>query len=99
MQAALLSKLRLDKWLFQARFFKSRGLAAAMITLGHLRINGQPCRKPGHGVAAGDVLTFPQGARIRVVRVMALGVRRGPPDLAQILYDDLDPPAVPTPLE
>lgn len=90
---------RLDKFLFQARFFKTRALAVEVVEDGHLRINGQPCHKPGHGVAVGDVLTFPQGARIRVVRVMALGVRRGPPDLAQILYDDLDPPAVPTPLE
>lgn len=83
-------KLRLDKWLFQARFFKSRGVAAEVIEEGHCRINGQHCFKPAHGVAAGDVLTFPQGARIRVVRVLALSERRGPATEAQGLYADLD---------
>ena len=82
--------IRLDKWLWQARFFKTRALAAELAESGHLRINGQPTRKPGAGVAAGDVLTFPQGARIRVVRVMALGLRRGPATEAQLLYLDLD---------
>ena len=43
-------KLRLDKWLFQARFFKGRDLAAEVITAGHLRLNGQHCLKPGHAV-------------------------------------------------
>ena len=81
---------RFDLWLFQARFFKSRTLAAAMIAAGHCRLNGQHCGKPGHGVAAGDVLTFPQGARIRVVRVLALGTRRGPASEAAGLYEDLD---------
>ena len=83
-------KLRLDKWLFQARFFKSRALAAEVVEEGHLRINGQHCGKPGHGVAVGDVLTFPQGALIRVVRVLELGERRGPATEARRLYADLD---------
>lgn len=84
-------KLRLDKWLWQARFFKGRDLAAAMVTGGHLRLNGQRCLKPGHGVAPGDVLTFPQANRIRVIRILALGERRGPAPEAQALYADLDP--------
>jgi ribosome-associated heat shock protein Hsp15 len=82
--------LRLDKWLWQARFFKTRSMAAAVAESGHLRINGQPTRKPGAGVAAGDVLTFPQGNRIRLVRITALGLRRGPAPEAQMLYVDLD---------
>lgn len=82
--------LRLDKWLFIARFFRSRELASEVIESGHLRLNAQPMRKPGHGVSPGDVLTFPQGGRIRVIRVLALGERRGPADMAQTLYDDLD---------
>jgi ribosome-associated heat shock protein Hsp15 len=84
-------RLRLDKWLWHARFFKGRDLAVDLVTSGHCRVNGQPCRKPGHGVTPGDVLTFPQGARIRVVRILALGQRRGPAAEAQVLYDDLDP--------
>lgn len=82
--------LRLDKWLWQARFFKTRALATALVEEGHLRINGQPTRKPGYGVAEGDVLTFPQAARIRVVRITALGQRRGPAEEARMLYLDLD---------
>jgi len=88
---------RLDKWLCQARFFKSRGLAAEVVATGHCRINGQRTAKPGHGVGRGDVLTFPQGNRIRVVRVLDLATRRGPAAEAQALYDDLD--AAPSPLE
>jgi ribosome-associated heat shock protein Hsp15 len=85
-------KLRLDKWLFHARFFKSRDLAQDCVESGHLRLNAQRCKKPGHGVAVGDVLTFPQGGQIRVVRVLALAERRGPATEAQALYCDLDAP-------
>ena len=85
--------LRLDKWLWQARFFKTRGLAAALVTKGRVRVNGQPAARASRGVGAGDVLTFPQGNAIRVVRIVALGDRRGPAPEARGLYDDLDPPA------
>lgn len=88
-------KLRLDKWLWQARFFKGRDLAAEMVADGHLRLNRQRCVKPGHGVAVGDVLTFPQADRIRVIRVLSLGDRRGPALEAQALYADLDALASP----
>ena len=84
-------RLRLDKWLWQARFFKTRALSAALVEAGHCRINGNRTVKPGHAVAEGDVLTFAQGTRIRVVRVLAIGQRRGPATEAQRLYLDLDP--------
>lgn len=90
--SAVQPKLRLDKWLFHARFFRSREAAADVAEGGHLRINAQRCLKPGHGLTVGDVLTFPQGGRIRVVRVMALSDRRGPAAEAAGLYEDLDPP-------
>jgi ribosome-associated heat shock protein Hsp15 len=83
------ARLRLDKWLFQARFFRSRELAAEIVTGGKLRLNGQHCLKPGHCVAEGDVLTFIQADRVRVIRVLALGLRRGPASEAQRLYLDL----------
>jgi ribosome-associated heat shock protein Hsp15 len=82
--------LRLDKWLWQARFAKSRSLAAALIQSGHVRVNSIPVNRPGREVAPGDVLTFPQGRRIRVIRILALGQRRGPASEAQQLYTDLD---------
>ena len=72
------TKLRIDKWLWQARFVKSRSLAVA---------------KPAFSVGLGDVLTFSQGRDVRVIKVVALGTRRGPAPEAQALYEDLDPPA------
>ena len=92
-------KLRLDKWLWQARFFKGRSLAAELIEAGSVRVNGRRTTKPGRDISEGDVLTFPQGTRIRVVRVLALGLRRGPATEAQALYVDLDPQDGADPLE
>ena len=93
-------KLRLDKWLWQARFCKSRSLAAALIEAGSVRVNGTRITRPGRDVTPGDTLTFPQGSRIRVIRVLALGLRRGPATEAQSLYLDLEPDAsAPDPLE
>ena len=86
-------KSRLDKWLWQARFFKTRALAAKLVSGGHVRVNGEKVAKPAHGVAPGDVLTFPQARRVRVVRIAALGTRRGPAPEARALYDDLAPEA------
>ena len=82
-------RMRIDKWLWHARFFKTRSLAAAVVGAGHVRINSVKVAKPAQGVAAGDVLTFSQGARVRVVRVLAHGVRRGPAPEAQTLYEDM----------
>jgi ribosome-associated heat shock protein Hsp15 len=84
--------LRIDKWLWHARFFKSRSLANAMVAAGRLRVNSQPISKPHHQVRPGDVLTFPQARRIRVIEIAAIGTRRGPAAEAQILYTDLAPP-------
>lgn len=96
-------KLRLDKWLWQARFFKTRAFAAGVVEAGRCRVNGQRTAKPGHGVQVGDVLTFTQARVVRVVRVTALGHRRGPASEAQDMYDDLapvaDPDATDSPLE
>ena len=81
--------LRLDKWLWHARFFKTRALAARVVAGGKVRINGRRVHKPAASVVAGDVLTFVAGERVRVVRVRAPGLRRGPAAQARSLYDDL----------
>jgi ribosome-associated heat shock protein Hsp15 len=81
--------LRLDKWLYQARFFKSRALAADIIAKRRLRINQTVVAKAHYRVRPGDVLTFPQGPQVRVVRVLALGERRGPAPEARTLYEDV----------
>ncbi len=82
-------RLRIDKWLWFARFYKTRGLAATTVGAGHVRVNGDKVHKPAHTLRPGDVLTLPQGDRIRVVRVLAMGNRRGPAPEAQTLYEDL----------
>lgn len=84
-------KTRLDKWLWQARFFKTRGLSAGVVTGGHVRVNSRKVSKPAQSVVPGDVLTFAQGRRVRVVRIIALATRRGPASEAQALYEDLAP--------
>lgn len=81
--------LRIDRWLWFARFFKSRSLAAKACTERRVRVNGTVVSKSNHQLRAGDVLTFPQGKEIRVVKVVELGTRRGPAAEAQTLYDDL----------
>lgn len=86
--------IRLDKWLWYARFFKTRGLASKLVSASHVRVNSEKVSKPATSVGAGDVLTFPQGHNIRVVRVLACGTRRGPAPEAQTLYEDLTPPVV-----
>ncbi len=86
-------KLRIDRWLWQARLFRSRATAADEVSDGNIRVNGQRIVKPGYGVGVGDVLTFALGGHVRLIRVAALGLRRGPSAEARDLYDDLAPVA------
>ncbi|MEM6942054.1 MAG: RNA-binding S4 domain-containing protein [Pseudomonadota bacterium] len=85
-------KIRLDKWLWQARFFKTRSLSAKTVSTGHVRVNSLKIAKPAYSVGPGDVLTFPQARAVRVIKVIACGTRRGPAPEAQALYKDLAPP-------
>jgi len=84
--------LRIDKWLWYARFVKSRSLASKLCQSGKMRLNGAAIAKSHQAVHVGDVLTFPLGPRIRVIRILALGTRRGPASEAQTLYEDQSPP-------
>lgn len=84
--------LRLDKWLWYARFIKTRSQATAFCRAGKIRVNRAPVAKSNFAVRPGDVLTFELGPRIRVIRVVALGARRGPAPEAQTLYEDMSPP-------
>ena len=69
-------RIRLDKWLWYARFFKTRGLSAKLVAAGHVRVNGEKVAKPATAVGPGDTLTFPQARIIRVVRIKDVGTRR-----------------------
>jgi ribosome-associated heat shock protein Hsp15 len=78
---------RLDKWLFHARFYRTRPLAQAATTAGRVRLNGIKVEKPGHALKPGDVLTLGKGGQVMAVRVLALAERRGPASEARTLYE------------
>jgi ribosome-associated heat shock protein Hsp15 len=82
---------RLDKWLWYARIVKSRTLAAKLIEEGCIRVNKARILKASASVKCGDVVTATLHGRVRVIRVLALGERRGPPSEAQTLYLELLP--------
>lgn len=82
---------RIDKWLWCARFFKSRTLAARFVAGGRVRLNRARVSKASQSLRSGDVLTFALGERVCVIRVLALAERRGPAVEARGLYEDLAP--------
>ena len=84
--------LRVDKWLWFARFARTRTSAARIVTEARFRVNGQPTDKAHYAVRPGDVLTFALGPHIRVIKVVALAGRRGGAPDARLLYEDLEPP-------
>ena len=84
--------MRIDKWLWAARFFKTRGEAQKIVSGGHLRLDGDTMSKPHRQVRIGDVLTFAKGSNVRVIKVLAMAERRGPASEARELYEDLAPP-------
>jgi ribosome-associated heat shock protein Hsp15 len=89
-----MADMRIDKWLWAARFFKSRTLAAAACDGGKVDVNDLAV-KPSRSVRPGDRLTISQPRGKRIVRVVALSERRGPGTEAARLYEDLTPPPRP----
>jgi ribosome-associated heat shock protein Hsp15 len=83
---------RLDKFMFHARLAKSRSIAASLIGAGCVRINRQITEKPHAKLRPGDVLTLALPRDVRVIRVRALGLRRGPAAEAQGLYEVVEAP-------
>ena len=81
--------MRLDKWLWHARFFKTRTLASRFVEKSRCRIDGRAVEQPHAPVAPGMVLTFALGPSGKVVRVVALGERRGPAPEARTLYEEI----------
>jgi ribosomal 50S subunit-recycling heat shock protein len=85
---------RADVWLWRARFFKTRSLAAKFVDEGRVRLTraGQESRldKCARPVKIGDALVFALGGRLTAVRVEAMGERRGPPAEARALYSPLE---------
>jgi len=90
-----LESVRLDKWLWAARVFKTRGLAAGACDGGKVDVNGQAA-KPAKGLRPGDVVrvSLPLG-RHRVLKVALVGDRRGSASVARALFEELTPPESP----
>lgn len=86
------SQIRIDKWLWHARFFKSRTLAGKLCHASKLRLNDQTISKAHVLVGPGDVLTFAKENAVKVVKIIDIGTRRGPAPEARALYEDLSPP-------
>ena len=82
-------KIRLDTWLWYARFYKSRSLSSKAILNGKLRINSNKITKPATKVKTNDVLTLNYVNEIRIIQIQSLGSRRGPASEAQSLYIEL----------
>ena len=80
---------RIDKWLWFARFVKTRTLAADLVTAGKVRLNRVRAEKPAQTVKPGDVLTLVLNRRVQLVRVLGIGERRGPSAAARALYEEL----------
>ena len=86
--------LRLDKFLYFARFAKSRSKAQALILGGSPRIDGRAVTTLHQDIAVGSTLTIAIAGRVHIIRIAALPLRRGPPVEAQACYTDLSPPQV-----
>ncbi len=83
---------RLDKWLWFARFAKTRTLAARLVAEGHVRVNGMRTESAAKNLAVGDVVTVAAAHATLAVRVLQLGERRGPFSEASHLYEKMEPP-------
>jgi ribosome-associated heat shock protein Hsp15 len=81
------ASLRIDKWLWHARFCKTRALAQAKAEAGRIRINGNRVERSSFAVRVGDVMTLSAGGKVMALRVLALGERRGPALEASMLYE------------
>jgi len=82
-----MDKLRIDKWLWAARFYKTRSLATDEINKGRVQVNGLDA-KPAREVKPGDLVHLRQGPVQRTVRVLGLSGARGPAPVAQQLYEE-----------
>jgi ribosome-associated heat shock protein Hsp15 len=83
--------LRIDRYLHCIRLVKSRSLAQGLIGTGHVRIDGKRVAKPAEPVRVGSTIAFPLHERVRILRVVALPSRRGPPAEARACYEELGP--------
>lgn len=84
-----MNSVRVDKWLWAARFFKTRSLAQRAVRGGHVEVNGNPC-KPARSIAPGDRMRVVRGETVFELEVQALAERRGPAEVARDLYAETE---------
>ena len=84
------NKVRIDKWLWWARFFKTRSLSTKIITKGAVRLNSRRIVKPSVEIEVNDVLTFTSGKSVRVIKVLSLGERRVNYEEARKMYENVE---------
>lgn len=89
-----LEVVRLDKWLWAARCFKTRGLASEACSAGHVKVGGATA-KPARSLRRGEEVTIKTGDELRIYEVLGLSERRGPANVARTLYHDRSPPRLP----
>ena len=89
-----MDRVRIDKWLWAARMFKTRSMATKACSAGHVRVNGETA-KASLTVQAGDQVEVLTPARLRILEILALLDKRGPASVAQTLYSDHTPPPPP----
>jgi ribosome-associated heat shock protein Hsp15 len=85
----MVDRQRLDKWIWFARVVKTRSLAAKLVTDGHVRLNGRRVETPAHAIVPGDVLTIALERQVRILRVLAPGLRREGYPEAKLLFEEL----------
>ena len=83
-------KVRIDKWRWWARFFRTRSLSTKIITKGTVRLNSRRIVKPSVEIEVNDVLTFTFGKSVRVIKVLSLGERRVNYEEAQKMYENIE---------
>ena len=82
-----MDRMRIDKWLWHARFYRTRPLAQRACMAGFIRLNGQRVEKPAVILRCGDIVTLPRGRDVAAIRVLGLGERRGSAPEARQLYE------------
>lgn len=83
---------RIDKWLWHARFYKTRSIAQKQVATGKIRVDREKISSPSRKVSAGNVLTITRDRDIKIIEILGVADKRGPYSEAQLLYNDMSPP-------
>jgi ribosome-associated heat shock protein Hsp15 len=85
--------VRIDLFLHRIRLARSRTLAQSLVGTGYVRIDGKRIEKPSEQVQDGSIVALPLQGKVRVIRILTLPARRGPPSEARACYQELEPDA------